>query len=99
VKAACVGDVLGSYDSAEILCLYQRTVARRLKRLPEGKVEVDAITVKVVVDATTPLNYQPWVFDRGSLLFDLPDHPGAKFCGEADIVRYPDDTTDSVEPA
>lgn len=93
-----IGDVLGKHETAEIRCLYQGTIARKLKRLPDNMVEIEALTWFLVVSADTPVKYEPWVMDRGNMLFDPPNYPSVKLCGEADSVCYPDGTQESVEP-
>jgi hypothetical protein len=93
-----VGDVLGTYNYAEISCAYSGNVVRKLTRLTDG-IEIDYITGKVVVPAFTELRYEPWVLDRGSMLFDIEGHPGAKFCGEFDVIHYPDGKQETVQPA
>jgi hypothetical protein len=93
-----LGDVLGSYNYAEVSCVYSGNVVRKLTRLTDG-IEIDYITGKVVVPAFTEFRFEPWVLDRGNMLFDIPGHPGAKFCGEYDVITYPDGKRESVEHA
>jgi hypothetical protein len=91
-----VGEVLGKYNSCELKCPMRGTVVRKLTRLTDG-IEIDYFSGKVVVPAHTPLIFEPWVMDRGSMLFDLPDMPRAKFCTEFDVIVYPDGTSVPVE--
>jgi hypothetical protein len=59
----------------------------------------DAVDVPI----NTPVYYEAWALDRGNLLFYTGDDAGAgeemKLCTEADEIRYPDGTVDSVYPA
>ena len=58
----------------------------------------DAVDVPI----NTPVYYEAWALDRGNLLFYTGDDAGAgeemKLCTEADEIRYPDGTVDSVYP-
>lgn len=92
-------DLLGDYDRCEIINPIGGNVVRIVKR--EGdKAVIDAITVTVTVPLNTELRYEPWVFDRGNLLFSCPGYGHrAKFCTEGDIVRYEDGTEAGVLPA
>lgn len=51
---------------------------------------------EIIVPLDTPLIYEPWMFDRGSLLFDS-DRGRLKFCTELDILRLPDGTESAIE--
>lgn len=93
-----VGDVLGKYNTAEVSCVYTGNVVRKLTRLTDG-IEIDYIEGNVVVPAHTEFRFEPWVMDRGNMLFDIPGHPCAKFCGEFDVITYPDGKKESVEHA
>ena len=97
MKATTLRDVMAGNRTAEISCLYTGKVVRRLKRVGD-QLEVDALDVVVTVPLDTPLTYKPWVMDRGNMLFDVPGHQGAKFCGEGDHITYPDGTRDVIEP-
>ncbi len=57
----------------------------------------------------TPITYEPWMMDRGSLLFasaavlnrevlpaSLPDE--LKICGEGDSITFADGSSDTVLP-
>jgi len=90
------------HGAAEIICPIRWEVVRRLTLLSDGRVGVDALTDSVIVPLSTPITYEPWVFDRGSLMFAVPPEvvPGgqAKLCTEADIVQYPDGSEYLVMP-
>lgn len=83
---------------AEIVCLVRGRVVRRLT-LKGDKVVVDPTTdLPVEVAADLAISYEPWTFDRGSLLFacDWTAPRPAKVCTEYDRVRYPDGREESV---
>lgn len=113
MKVANFRDLMAGYKTAEITCLYQRCVVRRLT-VEGDELKIDACDgngpVTVKLDAA--ITYQPWVMDRGSLLFDAADcvalpmaaaalGPTAKLkiCGEEDTIVFPDGSTDRVLPA
>lgn len=86
-------DLLRGYVSAEILSFRNGTVVRRL--IVKGDVvTVDAITQAVDVPLTTPITYEPWFMDRGSMLFGQY----YKLCTETDTIRFPDGQTFWVGP-
>lgn len=81
--------------SALIHCMYTGRLARRLQVLDGDMIEVDALDVKVKVRLDTPITHRPWVFDRGDMLFYVPDLGGpngdvGKLCGEGDPITYCD---------
>lgn len=91
-------DLMSGHQSAEILNLLNGEVVRRLV-VKGPDVEVDAmVPEKVTVPLATEIVYEPWVLDRGNLLFSCPEYPRAKICTEWDIVRYPDGTEQRIEP-
>ena len=98
VNALTFRDLMAGHPSAEIDCLVKNALARRLT-VEGDTVVVDALAgLKAVVTLDTDIRYEPWLMDRGSLLFSCPQLPDqdAKLCSEYDIVRYPDGTTASV---
>jgi hypothetical protein len=90
-----IGDLLRFSDTAEIVSPLQGNVVRKLRRIDGETVELDALAGPVLqLQALTPVEYQPWVFDRGSLLIEVPtdvvpDGKG-KLCTESDVLRTPD---------
>lgn len=89
--------------TAEIVCLFKKEVVRRLKVVGD-QLEIDALTVTVTVPLSTPIMYEQWDMDRGSMLIELPDDgelrgPGprwGKLCTEFDTIRYPDGSETEV---
>lgn len=103
-------DLLDGHDSAEIRCLYTDRLVRKLRRVG-GEVVVDVTdgTPPIRVSADAVIRHEPWVFDRGNMVFDrgcvlnpsvLPDGLGTtlKICGEGDPVIFPDGTTSPALP-
>ncbi len=95
-------DLMGGHKTAEIFCLYTGKLARRLT-VDGDTVSLDALTVTVDVPLTTVIHFEPWVFDRGNMLFylDTPGMPSGdplKLCGESDLIRFADGTEGRVEP-
>lgn len=97
MKVQSFKDLMNGHNQAEIVNLIGDNVVRRLK-VQDNQVEIDAITITLTVPLDTPITYEPWCFDRGSMLFSVPEFPTAKICTELDIVRYPDGTEASIEP-
>lgn len=82
----------------EIVCAIRGEVVRRLK-LVDDTVTIDPMQGPTVeIPADTEVTYQPWTFDRGSLLFAcaLTAPEPAKICTELDLVRYPDGREESI---
>jgi len=98
MKVASFRDVMAGHMTAEIVCLYKGEVMRTLTvngdmvhmACPNGD-EVD-------VPLDTPVSYEPWFMDRGNMLFEGLG-TRLKLCTEADKVRYPDGSMDSVMPS
>ena len=89
---------MNGYQSAEIINFVNPdNVVRRLKVI-DNQVEIDAITITLTVPIDTPITYEPWCFDRGSMLFSVPDFPQGKICTELDTIRFPDGTEASIQP-
>jgi hypothetical protein len=91
-------DLMAGHQLAEIVCPVKGTVVRRLA-LQGNALEIDAVTVKVTVDIDDPIRFEPWVLDRGNLLFSAPGFFNAKLCTEADTIRYADGSERSIHPA
>lgn len=98
MKVASFKDLMNGYESAIIRNLIDECPVRKLKVI-DNQVEIDAITITLNVPIDTPITYEPWCFDRGSMLFSVPDFPTGKICTELDIICFPDGTQASVEPA
>lgn len=92
-------DLLAGQASAEIINLLNGKVVRTLYVHADDSVTINADGEVVAVPLDTPIVYEPWEFDRGSLLFTCEGFPnnGAKIATELDLVRYPDGTTRSIE--
>ena len=102
MKVASFADVMGGYDSAEIICAMKGTVVRTLTKVTDGERPFNT-TIHMAcpngdavdVEPETPLVYEPWFMDRGSILFN----GSLKLCTELDRVRYPDGTEATISPA
>lgn len=106
MKVASFRDLMNGQESAEIACLYTGKTVRKLSMINADSVLVDAIIgPKVTIPLDTPITYEPWVFDRGNMLFPAPDELRKDFgnilkiCGEGDRITYCDGTDDTVLPA
>lgn len=98
MKARTFADLMAGHESAEIYCLYNKDLVRHLKVVGE-RVEVmpmEGDPVSVLLD--TPIVYEPWFMDRGSLLFSCRESKQAKICTEADLIRFPDGVEEPIEP-
>ena len=94
MRVASFKDVMGGYDSAEVLCLYKGDVVRTLTA-KDGMVHMACPNGDSIdVSEDTPVVYEPWMLDRGSLVFN----GNLKLCTEGDHVRYPDGNEDCVVP-
>ena len=108
MKVSKIGDLLGGKPKSEIRCMYTGKTVRKLTADGDG-VLVDVMDGSPVVriPAATPVTHQPWVFDRGNLLFpkavvpSLASIPGdkLKICGAHDRVVFPDGSEESADPA
>lgn len=95
-----LADLMRDSDSAEIVCAYKGAVVRKLTVIERDNstfVRIDAMTEHVDVLISTEITYQPWMFDRGSLLFSHAGGTG-KLCTEGDLIRYPDGRSFHVYP-
>lgn len=93
VKVAKMSDVLGNHNYVEILCPMKGTIARKLTRNGDS-IHLDALTEAIDIPAETPLAYEAWFMDRGSILFN----GNLKLCTEMDIASYPDGSEAVIEP-
>lgn len=97
--------LMNGQPTATISCFYQHIVVRRLR------VEGDRVIINPNTDAMptehpilstpldTPIGYTPWMMDRGNMTFEHPEIPdGAKICGEADVIEFPNGERFSVMP-
>lgn len=97
--------LMAGHKSAEIVCLLKGEVVRRLTVKDGGLIEVDVMTEKVTVRMGTPIVCHPVFWDRGNMMFYIPDYGGdpnglvGKLCTEADHIRFDDGTETHVVPA
>lgn len=86
-----LSDVVHHRDTA-IKCPLKGIVVRRLHFLTTGEVEIDACdgSPPLRFPISTPVRYEPWFMDRGSLLFPGPDGRDLKLCTEFDVLVYED---------
>lgn len=80
-----IRDLLDGAAHAEILNLHGGNVVRVLQVLDEY-VSIDAGGDKITVPLDTVLIYEPWLMDRGSILFDS-NRGRLKLCTELDLLR------------
>jgi hypothetical protein len=113
MKISNFEDLMAGYESAEIVCPVKKEVVRELtvlEKTPDGVIGASNKVVyiesgpdTVDVPIKTPVYYDAWDLDRGNLLFYTGDDgcvgEDMKLCTEADEIRYPDGTTDTVYPA
>lgn len=53
----------------------------------------------LTVPLSTPITYEPWVFDRGSMLFRVDGIVDAlKICTEYDLISFEDGEISSIQP-
>ncbi len=110
MKVESFKDLMNGHPSATISCLYSGKVVRRLK------VENDTLWIdplegpKVLVPLSAPVRYEPWVMDRGNMLFApedvieplslrlVPKETRFKLCGEGDYIEWSDGQFEVVSP-
>lgn len=93
-------DLMNGNLYAEIRCAIHGTVVRRLSASGHT-VTIDALEPPTLsVPASTPITYEAWMMDRGSMLFTHAEMPGQKLkiCTEADIIRYNDGSEYAIAP-
>jgi hypothetical protein len=97
---------MAGHKEAKIYCLYTGSLVRRLTVIGDN-VQIDAMVPPIVsVSLDTPITYEPWVMDRGNMLFPpvteelriLGGGKGLKICGEGDQIRYEDNSVDMIYP-
>lgn len=92
--------LLNGHDTAEIICPIKKEVVRTLRRIGFTSVQIEcADGTKTYVQLETPIRYEPWVFDRGNLLFNCPLTRNAKLCTEMDIIKFKDGTQKLIQPS
>lgn len=104
-KIAVIGDLFKGASQgtllAEIVCPVQNATMRRLEN--HGDKVLLACPAEPGIwnefDATTPIIYDPWVFDRGNILIDHPSRGRIKLCTEMDILRFQDGEERMIVPS
>lgn len=92
-------DLMSGHAKAEIICAMKKTLVRRLKVVDGNSVQIDPMEgPPITIPLTTPIKYEPWFMDRGSLLFSCEEMPEAKLCTEFDLVRFPDGNEWPIHP-
>ena len=101
MKVNQMQDVMKGSLSVEILDFYTGNVVRTLTTVTEGQRPFNTTIHmacpngdSVDVEPETPLAYESWGLERGSILFNK----NMKRCTELDAARYPDGTVESIEP-
>ena len=95
MKIANFKDLMAGYKSAEIICPIKGKAMRKLT-VDGDTVHIEAGPDEKDVSIDTPVSYDSWLFDRGSLIFGEQNE--MKLCTEGDRIRYPDGTEDAVYP-
>jgi hypothetical protein len=98
--------LMNGQPKATISCMYQGIVVRTLT-VDGERVVIDPNTetepgVHPVISTPldTPITYRPWTMDRGNMNFEHEEFPdGAKICGEADVIEFPNGDKFSIMPA
>jgi hypothetical protein len=92
-------DLMHGHNYAEITNIIHGNIVRKLTITEKNQVQIDALEPPILtIHLNTPIHYQPWFMDRGSLTFTHPDLPNAKICTEYDIITYPDGTQYEITP-
>jgi len=81
------------HGACTIQCLYSGETVRTLT--PRGDddcllVAGDGTAITIPLD--TEITFEPWVFDRGNLIFSLPAEGTLKICGESDWLTAGEET-------
>lgn len=92
-------ELMAGHERAEIVCMVKRVVVRRLEVIG-GLVHIDALSGPTVsVPLGMGIEYEPWVMDRGNMLFECPEVGGrGKICTEGDLVRFPGGREETIMP-
>jgi hypothetical protein len=101
MKVRIFADLLNGHTSAELRCLYTGSLVRKFVLSDSGDIFLDPTEGPgLYVPASTPVYYEPWVMDRGSILFRHKQYGDTllKLCGKGDPIRFEDGTEDLVEP-
>lgn len=102
LKVSSFKELMNGQCSAEIFCAMTGNKVRTLTTA--GKFNgIDMLQI-VCADGTEielpleePIAYEPWVFDRGSMLFEH-ETGNLKICTELDIIRFPNGEEFQIEP-
>lgn len=109
MKVTSFRELMNGHAEAEIFCIYSGKLVRKLRLVAAGEnvhVLINAMAGPIVeVPELTPIDYEPWVFDRGNMTFSgdatrLPEFAGKtlKICGEEDRIVYGDGTKATINP-
>lgn len=94
-------DLMNGHPSAQIHCAMTGTLVRTLTKMVEQGIPMVHIVAgdgtELMVDMETPIHYEPWCFDRGSLDFNYQGQ-SLKICTELDTITFPNGDTFSVTP-
>lgn len=97
-KSSTFRSLLNGNHRAEIVCPFKKKVVRKLATFFNDMVAIDGLEGPVaLVSLDTPISYEPWFMDRGSLLFNDPKLGTLKLCTESDLIRYPDGSEEWIE--
>lgn len=94
-------DLMCGFEKAEIKCLHTGKVVRKLEvpgGLAGGTVRIETTDPTIEVALETPIKYEPWFMDRGSLVFTLNGRL-LKIATEADIIEFEGGDSASILPA
>lgn len=100
MKVSSFRELMAGHKEAKIYCLYTNKLVRILT-VNGDQVQIDATVPPIIsVSLDTAITYEPWVMDRGNMLFVSDELPGSlKICGEEDLIVYEDGTSDRVQPS
>ena len=95
IKVSSFKDLMNGLATARIKCLMRGDVVRSLYIEHVGRDLTEAVKIEcvdaadsVIVPLDTPISYEQWSMDRGSLVFNA----GAwKICTEGDLIHFPKD--------
>lgn len=89
-------DLMGGHKYAEIVCPVKNIVVRRIV-VVDDTADVDFTDgTKLGIKLDAELSYQPWFWDRGSVLVDQAEHGRIKLCTEADRIDWDDGSSGCV---
>lgn len=90
MQVSSFSDLMDGHESAEIVCAIKGQVVRRLKVVGDDVLIDPMEGPEISIPLSTPIYYEAWVMDRGSLLFQLPEGIPGKICTELDLIRFED---------